>query len=581
MMLLLQTPHGFWHSGEARLARSEVNTEGKLIKLIQRVFKISISSLPVCVFVGIVVWVGSSSLAFSQAYQSSDEPVSTFESFDCGTGYVRIAAGSFVMGSPADEEGRSFDELEHEVTITRDFCMKTMEVTRNEYTDLTGIPPDSFSHCEGDCPIDFVSWEDAVRFANEASKAEGLEECYRGTRFMGLQCSGYRLPTEAEWEYAARAGGNGLGGFELDDVAWYDQTSAVGPLRIVGQKQPNDWGLYDMLGNASEWTNDRYGRYGRAAVRDPVGPARGKARVVRGGSRHYPANWVRVSSRHHKMQDYAPIFTGFRLARSVPVPEPAKPSKAARTPSGSRRAQGVSPSSHSCAGNFVRIEPGTFEMGSPEREASRARDEALHEVRITRAFCMQTAEVTQAEYEFTLGLNPSTSKECGSDCPVETVNWDDAVAFANARSQSEGLPVCYEGSRFVGLTCTGYRLPTEAEWEYAARAGTSTPTYGDAEAVAWTQENSSARPHAVARKQPNAWGLYDMLGNVWEWTGDWYGGYDGRQVDPTGAPEGERRVLRGGAWFFLGQFARAAFRYPYAPINRYGFIGFRLVRTLD
>ena len=558
-------------------------------KLRQRLVAKSMYSLSLSLglLLGIVVWVGSSSFAFSQAYQPSDAPVSTFENFDCGTGYVRIKAGSFVMGSPADEEGRSSDELEHEVTISRDFCMKTMEVTRGEYENLTGIPPRRVFYCERDCPIDSVSWEDAVRFANEASEAEGLQECYRGTRFMGLQCSGYRLPTEAEWEYAARAGGDGLGEFELDDVAWYDDNSA-GRLHPVGQKQPNGWGLYDMLGNVSEWTNDWYGWYKSASIRDPLGPVRGRQRVARGGQRvgrrEGQLEWVElamVSARAPWNPKYGPMRTGFRLARSIPVLEPVKPPKIARSPSRPRRARGASTSSHSCAGNFARIEPGTFEMGSPEREASRAKDEALHEVTITRAFCMQTAEVTQAEYEFTLGLNPSTSKECGSDCPVETVNWDDAVAFANARSQSEGLPVCYEGSRFVGLTCTGYRLPTEAEWEYAARAGTSTPTYGDTEAVAWTQENSSAQPHAVARKQPNAWGLYDMLGNVWEWTGDWYGGYDGRQVDPTGAPEGERRVLRGGAWFYLGEFARAAFRYPYAPINRYGFIGFRLVRTLD
>jgi formylglycine-generating enzyme required for sulfatase activity len=186
------------------------------------------------------------------------------------------------------------------------------------------------------------------------------------------------------------------------------------------------------------------------------------------------------------------------------------------------------------AEGFVRIAGGTFTMGSPSSELGWDSDETQHEVTLTRDFWLQTTEVTQGAYQALMGSNPSSFTACGASCPVEQVSWYDAIAYANARSRAEGLPECYDGEGNVigGTTvyeCCGYRLPTEAEWEYAARAGMSTATYrgdltGDPfscdpqpslDSIAWFCGNAGDQTQVVGGKAPNAWGLYDMLGNVW------------------------------------------------------------------
>ena len=232
-----------------------------------------------------------------------------------------------------------------------------------------------------------------------------------------------------------------------------------------------------------------------------------------------------------------------------------------------------------CPAGYVRIAPGTFTMGSPDAEEGRQDAETQHNVTITRAFCMKATEVTQGEWQAEMGDNPSSFQECGLDCPVEQVSWDDAVLYANALSRREGLAECYTGSTFAGLDCAGYRLPTEAEWEYAARAGTTGPSYGPLESVAWFSVNSGESTQAVGGKTPNSFGLYDMLGNVWEWTNDWYGPYPGTVTDPTGPTTGSGRVSRGGSWYVTARSPRAALRFGSAPSNSPYTLGLRLVRT--
>ena len=239
----------------------------------------------------------------------------------------------------------------------------------------------------------------------------------------------------------------------------------------------------------------------------------------------------------------------------------------------------AAPKPADCPAGYVRVTPGTFMMGSPDSEDGREDDESQHSVTITRPFCMNSTEVTQAEWQAVMGSNPSKFTSCGANCPVEQVSWEDAVAYANALSRREGLPECYAGSTFSGLSCKGYRLPTEAEWEYAARAGTTGATYGNLDSVAWYDENSGSATHPVGQKQPNAWGLYDMLGNVWEWTGDWYRTYPGTVTDPLGAGAGSYRVIRGGSWIGLARGARAAHRLYDTPGGRGYYLGFRLSRT--
>jgi len=224
-------------------------------------------------------------------------------------------------------------------------------------------------------------------------------------------------------------------------------------------------------------------------------------------------------------------------------------------------------------------------MGSPANEPGRDSDEVQHQVTVS-SFYMGKYEVTQKEYQEVMGANPSNFK--GDNLPVEMVSWYDAVEYCNKRSQKEGLTPAYtiNGSNVTwNKSANGYRLPTEAEWEYAARGGNGTPgnytysggnTVGD---VAWYEDNSGNSTHAVGTKKPNGLGLYDMTGNVWEWCWDWYGAYSGTaQTDPVGAVSGTYRVLRGGCWIISAANTRSANRDGSNPSNWGYNFGFRLVR---
>ena len=224
---------------------------------------------------------------------------------------------------------------------------------------------------------------------------------------------------------------------------------------------------------------------------------------------------------------------------------------------------------------FVGVPAGSFVMGSPEDEEGRYSDEVQREVRISRGFWIGRYEVTQGEWEAVMGANPSFFfDECGVRCPVETVSWEDVQEFIrrlNARETGRGYV---------------YRLPTEAEWEYAARAGTTGARYGELDEIAWYGGNSGLKTHPVGEKRANAWGLYDMLGNVWEWTADWYGEYpSGAVSDPRGPGTGSDRVIRGGGSDpvirYGARSVRSANRSRHSPAFGHGALGFRLVRTVE
>ena len=216
---------------------------------------------------------------------------------------------------------------------------------------------------------------------------------------------------------------------------------------------------------------------------------------------------------------------------------------------------------------FAQIEPGTFMMGAETTDD----EQPIHRVTLTRGFELGRYEVTQAQWEAVMGSNPSYFKACGGDCPVEQVSWQAVQTFLRILN---GVDARYT-----------YRLPTEAEWEYAARAGSTTAyAFGDdpAElpAYAWYGVNSQCHIRPVGRKQPNAWGLYDMHGNLWEWTHDWDGDYPaGPVTDPSGPASGEYRTNRGGGWSNDPQFLTSSYRGSYRPGYSSNGLGFRLART--
>jgi len=217
---------------------------------------------------------------------------------------------------------------------------------------------------------------------------------------------------------------------------------------------------------------------------------------------------------------------------------------------------------------FRRIEGGTFTMGSPASEVNHESDETQHQVTLS-PYYMSKYEVTQAQWKAVMGSNPSSFSGC-DNCPVESVSWNDIQTFIQKLNAQSGQT---------------YRLPTEAEWEYAAGGGANnrskwagTNNESDLGTYAWFTSNSGYKTHPVGQKQPNSLGLYDMSGNVWEWCSDWYGTYpSGSQTNPTGAATGSSRVSRGGSWSNSAQYCRSAYRNYDTPDRRSGGLGFRLV----
>ena len=277
---------------------------------------------------------------------------------NCSNDWCLIPACTFEMGSPDDEPCRwDLEGPVHSVTITRPFYMKQTEVTQDEWRTLIGNNPSHFGGCGDDCPVEMVSWYDAVYYANKLSETYGFEQCYTITdpagvpgtgnytatvAFEGLDCEGYRLPTEAEWEYAARAGtktaywiGSNVtdggqavcswnddnAGILLPEAAWYRYNSGL-TTHPVGQKADNPFGLYDVYGNVWEWVydywSDSYDSFCAEGCEDPLGPPIGFITVVRGGSWDGDARRVRSAVRGNFTPDYRVETLGFRLARSAP-----------------------------------------------------------------------------------------------------------------------------------------------------------------------------------------------------------------------------------------------------------------------
>ncbi|MCB9641214.1 MAG: formylglycine-generating enzyme family protein [Myxococcales bacterium] len=241
------------------------------------------------------------------------------------------------------------------------------------------------------------------------------------------------------------------------------------------------------------------------------------------------------------------------------------------------------------------VPSGSFLMGAPEREKGAPFDEKpQRDVLIRRGFWVMETPVTQGLYEVIMGENPSHFTEMGWNAPVEQVNWFDAALFANRLSALEGLEPSFVGEgeelRGVGdgagdyVGSEGWRLLTEAEWEYVCRAGSKRMRYGKPHDIAWFNENAHGGTHLVGEKEANRWGVKDMLGNVWEWCYDWYSGshvglsLDGLNADPVMARVQTERVRRGGSWYNHANNMRCSFRFWQEPMKRDNAVGFRLLR---
>ena len=250
---------------------------------------------------------------------------------------------------------------------------------------------------------------------------------------------------------------------------------------------------------------------------------------------------------------------------------------------------------------MILIEGGTFSMGATNGESN---EKPKHKVTLD-SFLISKYEVTQAEWEAVMGNNPGYFK--GANLPVEQVSWYDCVEYCDKRSIAEGLTPVYaidktktdpnNESMFIydsikwivtmNRSANGYRLPTEAEWEFAARGGKMSKEYKHSGSdnirnVAWYHDNSGSTTHPVGEKQANELGLYDMTGNVWEWCWDWYGSYTAEtEVNPEGPVKGEGRILRGGSWDFNNYNLRVFRRYRVFPSSASYYFGFRLVRSFS
>ena len=596
-----------------------------------------------------------------------DEP--TYTDAHTNMPFVKVEKGTFTMGCTSEQGSNCWTNGKpaHQVTLTNDYYMGKYEVTQAQWVRVMGSNPSHFTSPKCDnCPVESVSWNDVQGFLTKLN-AELVKNNPAEQRR-------YRLPTEAEWEYAARGGQNATatkyaGSNTLGDVAWYYHNSAVSGTRkthAVGGKAANELGLYDMSGNVWEWCSDWYGGYSSEAKTDPKGPSSGIYRVLRGGSWGDYAGSCRVSNRSNDgFPGRRTNYNGFRLCLSGDKTPPVITSAATAeveentigTAYTARATDNISTAAEITfslaagvedndlftltgnylifkaapdyekpqvpnknnwyeieltatdrAGNaskkqviitvtendyfdtftrmpFVEVKAGTFTMGCTSEQSSCYSDESpTHSVTLTKDYYMGKYEVTQAQWVRVMGSNPSyfTNPAC-DNCPVEQVSWNDIQNFITKLNAELVKNSPSEQRR--------YRLPTEAEWEYAARGGqsaTATKYAGSSSigGVAWYYNNSSVngtrKTHPVGGKAANELGLYDMTGNVLEWCADSQRNYTSTAVtDPKGPSSGRRRVLRGGSWLFYPRFCRVSYRGRVAPPDSRSYnYGFRLCLSL-
>ncbi len=553
----------------------------------------------------------------------------------------RIPKGTFIMGSPVGEVGRESVETQHQVTLTEDFYIGVFEITQKQYSLIYGSNPSSD---KGDTrPVECVSY-DTIRGTGSTAGAgwpaygHAVDEDSFLGKLRAKTGQTFDLPTEAQWEYACRAGtttalntGKNLTSTgrdsAMDETGRYDynQNDGKGGYSSnhtkVGSYLPNAWGLYDMHGNVYEWCLDWWKEdLGSSAVAAPKGSDSGSYRVIRGGSWIHLAHDCRSANRNGSGPFGNYGSHGFRVVLLLtadaeeepePTPEPDFTSDylvvnlntGAVTPSST----GPNLSDDTCRTTELwlrRIPKGTFTMGSPKGEVGRERAysiETQHQVTLTEDFYIGVFEITQKQYSLIYGSNPS--KYMGGTRPVEYVSYNDIRGTGS--TAGAGWPTyghAVDSGSFLGKlrakTGKTFDLPTEAQWEYACRAGTTTAlntgrnltstVRGDsamdvAGRYGYNQNDGKGRysQHTkVGSYLPNAWGLYDMHGNVYEWCLDRHTSDLGSSAvtDPKGPDSVSSRVCRGGSWDNGAPDCRSAYRYYLSPSsNCNSYSGFRVV----
>ena len=383
-----------------------------------------------------------------------------------------------------------------------------------------------------DHPIVNINWHEAMDYCKWLSDKTG---------------DNYRLPTEAEWQYAAedRSGFKKFSGSDkIWEVAWYND-GKTNSTHSVGQKQPNSRGIFDMSGNVWEFCVDWYGDIPGVAGSNPTGPSGGTYKVIKGGSWNTNDRFCSYITRDYVLPTDFKNDGGFRVA--LPYKNPYLHSE------------------------MIRVEGGSFIMGDNELEGDMKPE---HRVTI-ETFNISRTETTVGQW---LTFCQATGRPYPLDptwgpiesYPIVKVNWNEAVEYCDWLSKKTGKL---------------FRLPTEAEWEYASRGGVKSKNFkysggNEINNICWHKGNSNNQPHQVALKKPNELGIYDMSGNVREWCLDWIGKYsENSQINPKGPANGEYRSLRGGSFADEDRFFGVSFRSGSDPRAHYENFGFRVVSS--
>jgi formylglycine-generating enzyme required for sulfatase activity len=500
---------------------------------------------------------------------------------------VEIPAGKFLMGSPATEKGRLYFEDQKEVTIDHKFSIGTASFAfdkkdkhvifiKSEGGCADGHEislPDDNKSGRDKMPVINVSWHDAQCYAEWLAKKTGKN---------------YRLPTESEWEYAARAGtqtpyywGNEV---THDNANYGTEECCNGLIRgkdqwfytsPVGSFAPNKWGLYDTAGNVWEWTcSDYVEKFDGNEQACHSQKSTLSIRSLRGGSLDNGSSGMRSANRYAYVATNSRYVLGFRLVispypKDVPPPPPCKGGTVIAPPTNTTDSKLDIP--------MIKINGGCFPMGSPDTEPEREKDENFHQICL-KDYELGKYEVTQDLWKRVMGTNPSNCQ--GEKLPVESVSWNEIQQFILKLNQSTGKR---------------YRLPTEAEWEYAARAGTTTPFYTgnciDTNLANFNGKNYTGCSNSISQNEivaigsynPNGIGLYDMAGNVFEWTCSVYmKDYNGSETgcDKGAIETNNMLAIRGGSYKSDANKLRSASRHKLNDNYSDTDFGFRLARDL-